>query len=200
MELLLCFLSTYEKSGYFLLIVLNNNMPDRDQRWHQWWLEFDESNPVLISVSVLVSVFSQRALSYSYLVIVPVRRKPFCYKSRVIGYWILKISEFFHHGQMWNGKEEQCRVRPVQSLVRCLWVRFEACAVMQRCPIVRHKMTRCQPLSHLTLLAKRLLASPLMSFPDHSLTFLFPSFPRWLSILHSHCSFSLLCSWGLQCG
>lgn len=84
--------------------------------------------------------------------------------------WILKMTECF---SSWPNVK-QCTVTLVQALLRCVSMCFEACALMQCCPIVSHKVTRCQPLSHLTLLAKLLHASPLMSFPSYSLTFLFP--------------------------
>lgn len=71
-------------------------------------------------------------------------------------------------------KEQQCTVTPAQASLWCNSECFEACAVMQSWPIFRHQMTRCQPPSHLTLLAKLLLASPLMSFPDHSHVFCSP--------------------------
>lgn len=73
------------------------------------------------------------------------------------------------------------------STVKLLWPLLHCfcCLESQCCPIVRHKMTRCHPLSHLTLPAKLLIASPLMSFlPSLSHVFVPLSSPRWLSILH----------------
>lgn len=111
--------------------------------------------------------------------------------------------EYFHSIILWDStRPAEETQKPMQSFPHC-FSPFFSCwfsAVMRCCPVISHKMSQCQ-----------LYASPHPSSPanlpsslPHSLSLLlsFSIFlflchpPRWLSILHRHCRFFLLCSGG----
>lgn len=178
LHLLTAFFPTMHSQN--LRLFISFNVSDTEQCWNK------RLNTKLKLCKCVIFI----GISNSYLrIFISISRNPLCYSNNPISQatgCFDPLNGFAHrklHSQA-----------TVTFIAVFMWLR-------ECCPIVRLKTTRCHPPSHLTLPAKLLIASPLMSFlPSLSHVFVPLSFPRWLSILHSRCSFSLLCSWGPQCG